>query len=256
MGIKTKLSKKDIKPYFKCSKLQKTKHGVRDTVYILDNKYILKLFENSSLKNIKEEIKLLELCKKLPVSKLVQKTIFIQNKPTLIYKKCEGKSLQKVDTKHITQMGRFLKKFHTKTKGKPSSNKNIFSHKNLKKLIIKSNHVELLKIYNSLRIKLKNDGIIHGDIFKDNALFKNDKLSCIIDFSEACNGDFYFDLAVVAMDWCKSDKEIKTLLKSYDAKIKLKKFKIYMKYALLYYATSRYLDNRDYNQLLKRIKKL
>lgn len=256
MGIKTKLSKKDITPYFNCSKLQKTTNGVRDTVYILDNKYVLKLFENSSLKNIKEERKLLKLCNTLPVSKLVNKTIFIQDKPALIYKKCNGKSLIKSNKKDIEQIGKFLRAFHTQTKNKTSKNQNIFKKSYLKKLIIKTGNVKLLNIFKSLSLKLQNDGIIHGDLFKDNALFKNRKLSAIIDFSEACNGDFYFDLAVVAIDWCKNDKEVKSLLKSYGAKIKPKKFKIYMKYALLYYATTRYLNNRDYNQLLKRIKKL
>jgi homoserine kinase type II len=256
LGIKTKLSKKDINPYFQVNKLQKTKHGVSDTVYILDDKYVLKLFENSTLKNIKEEQKLLKLCKDLKVSKLVSKPIKIQNKYALIYKKSKGESLQKIKLKHIKQIGKFLKEFHYKTKNKTSSNKNIFSNKNLKKLMIKSKNVQLLKFFNSLQIELKNDGIIHGDLFCDNALFKNDKISAVIDFSEACEGDFYFDLAVAAIDWCKTDKEIQVLLKSYDTKLGLKKFKRYMRYALIYYATTRFLDKRDYNSLLKRMKKL
>jgi len=256
LGIKTKLSKKDIKPYLKVENLQKTKDGVTDTVYILDDTYVLKLFENSNLKNIKEEVKLLALCIDLKVSKLITKPIKIKNKYALIYKKSKGISLQKIKPKHIKQIGNFLKEFHKKTKGKSSSNSNIFSKKNLKKLIIKTKYVKLLKIFNSLTIEFNNDGIIHGDLFSDNTLFYYNKISAIIDFSEACNGDFYFDLAVVAIDWCRSDKEVKDLLNSYNAKITLKKFKTYLKYALLYYATTRYLDNRDYNSLLKRIKKL
>lgn len=256
MGIKTKLTKKDIQPFIKISKLQKTKHGISDTVYILDDKYILKLFETNSLLNIHEEIKLLKHCKDLKVSKLLKKPFTIKNKPVLLYKKCYGKSVKKVKHTHIRQIGKFLKEFHQKTKNKTSANKNIFSRKNLKKLIIKTKNVEFLTIYNTIQLSLKNDGIIHGDIFKDNALFQKDKLNCIIDFSEACNGDFYFDLAVIAIDWCKSDKELKLLLKSYDSKLTLKKLKLYMKYALLYYTTTRYLDNKDYNQLLKRMKKL
>lgn len=256
LGIKTKLTKKDIKPYFKVKKLQKTNDGVSDTVYILDDKYVLKLFENSTLANIKEEQKLLTLCKDLKVSKLIQTPIKIKGRYALIYKRSKGKSLEKINSKHIKQIGKFLKRFHQRTQNKTSANKNIFSKKHLKKLILKTKNVKLLKIYNSLHIKLNDDGIIHGDLFSDNSLFYHNKISAIIDFSEACNGDFHFDLAVVAIDWCKSDKEVKVLLRSYHSKIGLKKFKTYMKYALLYYATTRYLDNRDYNSLLKRINKL
>jgi len=256
MGVKTKLTKKDITPFIKVNKLKKTKNGVSDTVYILDDKYVLKLFERSTKQDIQEEQRLLQLCKDLKVPKLIKKPIKIKNKYALIYKKEDGKSLTKVKRKHIKQIGIFLKEFHTKTKNHNTKNKNIFSKKYLKKLIIKTNNVKLLKTFNKITIIPKENSIIHGDLFRDNVLFKYNKLSSVIDFSEVSKGDAYFDLAVVGIDWCINDKDLKTLLKSYNSKITLKKFKAYMKYALLYYATTRYLDNRNYNELLKRIEKI
>ena len=44
--------------------------------------------------------------------------------------------------------------------------------------------------------------IIHGDLFRDNALFVANKLSGIIDFNSAGEGYLLFDLAVVVNDWC------------------------------------------------------
>lgn len=44
--------------------------------------------------------------------------------------------------------------------------------------------------------------VIHGDLFRDNALFIGDELSAIIDFFSAGNGYPLFDLAVIANDWC------------------------------------------------------
>lgn len=44
--------------------------------------------------------------------------------------------------------------------------------------------------------------IIHGDLFRDNALFNELGLSGVLDFHHAATGYCLFDLAVVANDWC------------------------------------------------------
>ena len=45
-------------------------------------------------------------------------------------------------------------------------------------------------------------GLVHGDLFRDNALFVDDRLTGVIDFHHAARAPLAFDLAVVAMDWC------------------------------------------------------
>lgn len=48
---------------------------------------------------------------------------------------------------------------------------------------------------------------IHGDLFRDNALFEGDTLTGLIDFNSASEGFLLFDLAVVVNDWCSSEDD-------------------------------------------------
>jgi homoserine kinase type II len=48
-------------------------------------------------------------------------------------------------------------------------------------------------------------GVIHADLFHDNALFEGEQLTGIIDFYYAHNGPFVYDLAVTVADWCFVD---------------------------------------------------
>lgn len=260
MGVKTQIFLEDIKPFFNASEISKSIDGVSDSVYFLDDRYILKIFEDMSPKSVNEEIMLLKNLESLRVSKVKSELFYIKNKPALIYDKIEGESLKKAGIVHIKQIARFLKKFHNITKKRKCGNEKLFEKSKLTSLIESTDSRELAGIYESIDIELNNDGVIHGDIFLDNVKFKDDVLSGVYDFSEACEGDFLFDLAVVAFSWCMDDKineeKLKSLLEAYGADVSKKKFCGYMKYALLYYATTRYLDNRDYKELLKKIENL
>ncbi len=59
--------------------------------------------------------------------------------------------------------------------------------------------VEYLRHY--LESKLPK-GIIHGDLFDDNLLFKGDKVVGVLDFEAACRGKFIYDLATAVNALC------------------------------------------------------
>ena len=59
MGIKTKISKKQLPKKYQKYNLIETVDGISDSVYLLDNIYVLKLFENQTKQQILNEQNLL-----------------------------------------------------------------------------------------------------------------------------------------------------------------------------------------------------
>ena len=259
MGVKTQISLKDLPEKYQNFELIPTKNGVRDSVYLLGDKYVLKIFEDKNY-SLKSEITLLNYIRELNTIQFVEE-FKIYKKQVIVYKKIAGASIPTPDISHIKQLSEFLKEFHTITTNKTSKNQNIFEYDKINLLIQNRGNKLIQAHFEKIDIKLKNNGIIHGDIFPDNVLFLDGKLSGVLDFSEACNGDFLFDLAVVAISWCfdenkLNNKKINTLLQNYDKNINKAQFLEYMKYALICYSIFRYIDNRDYKQLLTKLEEI
>jgi len=65
-------------------------------------------------------------------------------------------------------------------------------------------------------------GVVHGDLFRDNALFSAGTLTGVLDFHHAARAPLLFDLAVVANDWCMPGAQLSlaaltALLAGYDS---------------------------------------
>ncbi|WP_028303058.1 homoserine kinase [Oceanospirillum maris] len=63
-----------------------------------------------------------------------------------------------------------------------------------------SHFTDLLEEYPNLP-----EGILHGDLFRDNTFYEGDKLTGVIDFYNGCNGHLLYDLSVVLNDWSCQD---------------------------------------------------
>ncbi len=66
-------------------------------------------------------------------------------------------------------------------------------------------------------------GVIHADLFRDNTLFEEDKLTGMLDFYCASEGAFILDLAITVNDWCSHDSgefnrmKLEALLAGYES---------------------------------------
>jgi homoserine kinase type II len=54
-------------------------------------------------------------------------------------------------------------------------------------------------------------GLIHGDLFRDNVVFRGNELAALIDFEQASSGSLVYDLAVCVNAWC-FDEDVKPAL--------------------------------------------
>ena len=257
MGIKREIYKRELPLKYQKYNLIPTTNGVTSTVYLLDNRYVLKLFSSQS-DRVNSEIELLNSISNLPIPKVIDR-FTIDNQIAIIYTQIEGDIIKTPTKDEVSQIGKFLKEFH-KQNIKIDSNE-LFSRDRLRELIISSKNITLIKYFNSIDIDLNRDGVIHGDLFIDNAKFRDGKLVGVYDFSDFSIGDFYFDLAVVSISFCFKDsildkKLVDTLLQSYSASIDIDEFMVYIKYALLYYSTTRYISKYNYRELLDRLKTL
>ena len=137
------------------------------------------------------------------------------NKKAIIISFLEGKKIDNPQSHHCLQVGEMISKFQQITKTFDYSRKNTLDIDKWKFILSKcleiTNH-DFTNLIEPMKIELhylqqcwpKNmpQGIIHGDLFKDNIFFQNEKLSGLIDFYFSCNDFYAYELAITTNAWC------------------------------------------------------
>ena len=193
-----------------------------------DINFFLNLMNHLSSRGIKCPIPL-----KNSSSKMIGK---IKAKPAALLTFLGGKSVTEIREIHTYQIGKALAELHLGGKNFKQKKRNELSISGWQKLLIKNkNKLNKLesKLFNKIKDKIieiernwpKNlpSGIIHADLFPDNVLFTNNKVTGLIDFYFSCNDFFVYDLSICINAWCFNDnnKFIKglflSLIKGYEA---------------------------------------
>ncbi|HXJ32502.1 MAG TPA: homoserine kinase [Candidatus Eisenbacteria bacterium] len=127
-----------------------------------------------------------------------------------VYRYIDGRvvAVERLGADRLEQAGRMLAELHGLGKQYKKGIENRFSYERVAEIyasvrdrlpayfkrIVRTLDDEIEYLRHYLEPKLPR-GIIHGDLFPDNLLFKGDKLVAMLDFEAAARGRFVFDLA-------------------------------------------------------------
>ena len=196
--------------------------GIENTNYFVtttQGKYVLTLFEELKAEELPYFLKIMNCVSTSGVPSACpvpdQRNNFLNTlngKPAAIVEKLAGSDIEHPNVNQCATLGDALAKLHLAVQELNLHRENSRGH------VWRQQAAELLMplvddessalIQDELNTQLEFNalpiptGIIHADLFRDNALFSGDKLSGIIDFYYACNDYLMYDIAVAVNDWC------------------------------------------------------
>jgi len=204
--------------------------GSVNTHYLLETskgKVILKIDEAKSFPDAERELALLRFlherrfpCPHPLVDRDGQYFHVYKGKPLSLYALLNGKSVAEIQltTAHIEHIGETLATLHQLSPGYPKEEDNRFSAPRLFDLYqevkdrlpgylrhlthMLDDEVSYQQQYQEDRLP---KGIIHGDLFADNLLFRKDQIVGVLDFEAACYGKFIYDVATAVNALCYLD---------------------------------------------------
>ncbi len=134
------------------------------------------------------------------------------HRPTALVKRLSGSNVSQPSPAHCSALGKTLALMHSATSGFPLYRANtrgpvwwsqtaqrVCEHLNAQEQNLLRDEINFQKAYKTLELPR---GVIHADLFRDNALFEGEHLRGIIDFYYACDDVLLYDVAITVNDWC------------------------------------------------------
>ncbi len=223
------------------------REGSVNTNYILETakgRFLLRIDEVKNENEVRRELDLLSFLRKhsfpCPQS--------IPDRSGRLYREWEGKcvsifryheghalAVERLKDAHLEAIGRTLGNLHVLGKVYKKGVENRFSFDRMVALYT-SVRERLPSYFRKVRRTLDDEtdyltrflerklpkGIIHGDLFADNLLFRGDRLSTVLDFEAACRGKFIYDIATAVNALCFVDdhyslERFRQLMNGYEA---------------------------------------
>lgn len=136
----------------------------------------------------------------------------LDSKPAVIVEHLLGRSVDDASLVQCQAVGEALAGLHLLTRDYPSHKTNVrgtrWHHDAALRVAATLSEADRALLSTSLAAQARYAkrrlplGVIHADLFRDNVLFTDDRISGLIDFYYAHTGPLIYDLAVTVSDWC------------------------------------------------------
>ena len=199
--------------------------GIENTNYFVttsQGRYVLTLFERLPAEELPFYLQLMAHLARhgipcpAPIADLSDQYLQrLNGKPAALVTRLPGRSLERPDASHCTELGGLLARMHLAGRSYAAYLENPrgqkwwrFAAKEVMKYLQPPERELLeseLAFQAAHRLPDLPRGPVHADLFRDNALFERGRLSGVIDFYFAGVDCLLYDLAVCANDWCLAD---------------------------------------------------
>ena len=203
--------------------------GIENTNYFVDTqkddqqlRFVLTIFETYSAQEMPFFLGLMkhvadaDVPSAHPIASLSGELLLeLKGKPAALVERLNGGDIKHPNTTQLEEIGRAMAQMHLAGRDYAGRRANCRSidwwEGALQRLQDKlpTGEVQLIRTeidhQKSIDRSTLPSGVIHADLFHDNALFNGDQLAGIIDFYFACNDVFLYDIAVTLNDWCSTE---------------------------------------------------
>jgi len=204
--------------------------GIENTNYFVNTslgRFVLTIFEHHSFEEMQYYLDLMHHLAdhKVPSANPVadKQGLYLshfKDKPIALVERLNGGSITKTTIHHCEQLGAAMGKMHAAGLSYTARQANprgpAWCQHTAHKVIEKLSESEQLMLDTEIHFQ-KADfnnfgrqadlprGVIHADLFRDNALWDGNNFSGIIDFYYSCDDVLLYDLAVTSNDWCTNE---------------------------------------------------
>lgn len=233
MSVYTTIEENELKAFLsnytvgELDSYQGISDGIENTNYFVnttEGRYVLTIFEQHSFEEMQYYLNLMhhladhQVPSANPVADAQGNYLsHFKNKPIALVERLDGGSIIETTVSHCEQLGSAMGKMHAAGLSFDSTQVNprgpAWCQQTAQQVMQKLTSEEQQML--DIEVHFQKDkrhadlprGVIHADLFRDNALWSNQgqDFSGIIDFYYSCDDVLLYDLAVAANDWCSEN---------------------------------------------------
>ncbi|HIK69333.1 MAG TPA: homoserine kinase [Pseudomonadales bacterium] len=204
--------------------IENTNYFVTTTKYDQEQHFVLTLVEVASFSEVPFFLNLTRHLANyglpVPAAELTldgMSLTVLKNKPAMLLPRLPGAHLQQASSEHCLEVGQLLGLMHSTLLGSSYHRENPYSSDWMFTTIqqtqahfdpaMKNLLTHCAELYDLLESSSLPRGIIHGDLFRDNILFTDAKITGVLDFFHASTDFLMMDIAITVNDWCRNQDQ-------------------------------------------------